>query len=34
LVGDIGSSGVVVLGEGTSDIKNHFLKRMFRISPK
>jgi hypothetical protein len=31
LVGDIGSSGILVLGEGTSNKGNHFLNKMSKI---
>ncbi len=34
LVGDKCFSRVVVLGEGTSDKRNHFLNKMFKIGPE
>jgi hypothetical protein len=34
LVGDIGSSGIVIFGESTLDKGNHFLNNMSKIGPK
>jgi hypothetical protein len=31
LIGDIGSFGVVIFGEGISNKGNHFLNKMFKI---
>ncbi len=34
LVGDIGSSGIAILGECISNIGNHFLNRRSKIGPE